>query len=91
MIHVLIKKKLANEKEMFLFQNDLEEGDPEKNHPGVIENPITDEEITRDEAPMLAKAPPSATPNGKDKDNNGWVVPLDQLDNEEPEVEDTKL
>lgn len=65
----------------------------------IIENPIPDEEIMAEEAPMVESANPAVTPNGsgqhitKDEDN-GWVVPMDQLNREEkerPEVENTKL
>ncbi|XP_013416968.1 putative GPI-anchored protein pfl2 isoform X2 [Lingula anatina] len=56
----------------------------------VHENPIPDEEITRDEAPMLEKANPAVTPNGNgnviaddDEKNNGWVVPISELSPEE--------
>ena len=66
----------------------------------VIENPIPDDEIVRAErAPMVERANPAVNSNGsgqhitKDEDN-GWVVPLDQLNKEErerPEMENTKL
>ncbi len=66
---------------------------------GGIESPIADEEIVRAEAPMVERQNP-AVANGsgghiskKDQDN-GWVVPIDQLaksDKSKAEVEDTKL
>ena len=72
----------------------MEEGD----NPVVINNPATDEEIMKDEAPMLEHENPALTSNGshplKKDEDNGWVVPIDQLTQEEkekPEVEDTKL
>ena len=76
----------------------MEEG--KKQHPPtVIENPLSDEEITKDEAPMLERENPAVSPNGggqhlKREEDNGWVVPLDQLSDAEkqkPEVENTKL
>ena len=66
---------------------------------GGIESPLADEEITKAEAPMLERQNP-AVANGsgghisKKEQDNGWVVPIDQLTKSEkskPEVEDTKL
>ena len=66
---------------------------------GGIESPIADEEIVRAEAPMVEKQN-SSVANGsgghisKKEQDNGWVVPIDQLTKKEkskPEVEDTKL
>jgi hypothetical protein len=84
----------------------MEEGTKKKTPPSnmVIENPLPDEEIVRDEAPMVERANPSVSPNGsgqhlrgpggRDGDDNGWVVPLDQLtdaERAEPDVANTKL
>ncbi len=66
---------------------------------GGIESPIADEEIVRAEAGMVERQNP-AVANGsgghisKKEQDNGWVVPIDQLTKSEkskPEVEDTKL
>ena len=66
---------------------------------GGIESPIADEEIVRAEAPMVERQNP-AVANGsgghisKKEQDNGWVVPIEQLTKKEkskPEVEDTKL
>ena len=79
----------------------MEEGKKgKKKPPMVIENPVSDEEITRDEAPMVERENPAVTPNGggqhisKKDEDNGWVVPMDDLSKEErdqAEVENTKL
>jgi hypothetical protein len=75
----------------------MEEGRP----PIAASNPITDAEIIRDEAtPMLECPNPALTHNGggqhinKYDDDNGWVVPLDQLtglDQNVPDIENTRL
>ena len=66
----------------------------------MMENPLPDSEIMRDEAPMTERDNPAMTSNGggghlsKKDDDNGWVVPIDELskaEKEKPEVEDTKL
>ena len=77
----------------------MEEGKKKPPSNMVIENPLPDEEITRDEAPMVERANPSVSPNGsgqhlKKEEDNGWVVPLDQLtdaERAEPDVANTKL
>ena len=77
----------------------MEEGTKKKHPTMVIENPLPDDEITRDEAPMLERENPAVSPNGggqhlKKEEDNGWVVPLDQLtdaEKSEPEVANTKL
>eukprot|EP00914_Ancora_sagittata_P019477 GHVO01038931.1.p1 GENE.GHVO01038931.1~~GHVO01038931.1.p1 ORF type:complete len:649 (+),score=84.42 GHVO01038931.1:207-2153(+) len=66
--------------------------------PTVVENPISDEEMTRDEVPMLEHAHPAYTPNGSGQhlrdDEDGLIVPLDQMTAAElarPELENTRL
>ena len=75
----------------------MEEG---KKQPVMMASPISDDEIKRDEAPMLEKDNPAVTSNGggqhisKLDEENGWVVPLDQLSKielDQPEVENTRL
>jgi len=76
----------------------MEEG---KVEPLAMSNPVPDEEIVRDEAaPMLERANPSLPVNGggqhlnKHDDDDGWVVPLDELtglDRNLPDVENTRL
>lgn len=78
----------------------MEQGRKKKPLKGGIESPIADEEIVRAEAPMMVERQNPSVANGsgghiskKDQDN-GWVVPIDQLTKKEkskPEVEDTKL
>jgi hypothetical protein len=71
--------------------------DPKRKHPHMEENPIPDDEITKDEAPMVERENPAVNghqPISKRDEDNGWVVPIDQLSPAEkgrPEVEDTKL
>ncbi|ELT94730.1 hypothetical protein CAPTEDRAFT_207988 [Capitella teleta] len=69
-----------------------------KTPPTVVENPISDEEMTRDEVPMLEHAHPAYTPNGSGQhlrdDEDGLIVPLDQMTAAElaqPELENTRL
>ena len=53
---------------------------------------MPDEEIMREEAPMAEHEP--LTPNGANSQDNGWVVPLEQLTNQEreqPDVESTRM
>ena len=77
----------------------MEEGKKAPPSHMVIENPLPDEEIMREEAPMVERANPSVSPNGsgqhlKKEEDNGWVVPLDQLtdaERAEPDVANTKL
>lgn len=67
----------------------------------AVENPVPDEIIVRSEkAPMTESANPAYTANGsrqpisRHDEDNGWVVPMDQLTSAEqnyPEVENTKL
>lgn len=69
--------------------------------PLAMSNPVPDAEIVRDEAPpMLERANPALTSNGggqhlnKHDDDDGWVVPLDELtglDHSFPDVENTRL
>lgn len=68
--------------------------------PMEASSPITDAEIVKDEAPMQEVENPAVTPNGggqhisKDEEDNGWVVPLEELsktEKEKPETENTKL
>lgn len=73
----------------------MEEG---KKKPVVYanESPIGDEEIMRDEAPMVERENPAVSPNGSGQhlkpDDNGWVVPINQATDNIPErVENTKL
>ena len=77
----------------------MEEGRSKK-RPMAVENPLPDEEITKDEGPMVERDNPAMTSNGggghlsKKDEDNGWVVPIDELtksDKDKPEVEDTKL
>ena len=77
----------------------MEEGRPEE--PMSASNPAPDSEIVRDEAPpMLERANPALPSNGggqhltKHDDDDGWVVPLDELtglDRNLPDVENTRL
>ena len=71
-----------------------------KKVPLVMENPVPDEEITKDEVPMVERENPAVTPNGggqhisKKDEDNGWVVPLDELskaERDQAEVENTKF
>jgi len=72
-----------------------------KADPLVMSNPVCDSEIVRDEAPpMLERANPALPANGggqhlnKHDDDDGWVVPLDELtglDRNLPDVENTRL
>jgi hypothetical protein len=86
---------LNNKLTFFINQTPMtaEEG-KKKPDPTVIENPVPDEEITLNEAPMVESQNP-ATNGGshlKKDDDNGWVIPLDQVNAEEKtHVEDTKL
>ena len=67
----------------------------------AMSNPVPDSEIVRDEAPpMLERANPAMPLNGggqhlnKRDDDDGWVVPLDELtglDRSLPDVENTRL
>lgn len=77
----------------------IEEG---RTGPTGASNPMSDADIVKDEAPapMQEVANPAVTTNGggqhisKADEDNGWVVPLDELSKEEmkrPEVENTKL
>lgn len=68
--------------------------------PVAVSNPIPDAEMIQDEAPMQERENPAVTPNGggqhisKADEDNGWVVPLDELskaEKEKPEVENTRL
>lgn len=68
--------------------------------PTAVSNPIPDAEMIQDEAPMQERENPAVTPNGggqhisKADEDNGWVVPLDELskaEKEKPEVENTRL
>ncbi|KAK2189165.1 hypothetical protein NP493_114g05045 [Ridgeia piscesae] len=72
--------------------------DPEpcgRKYPIVIENPIPDSEIMKGEAPMTESANPAMSyPVSKKDEDNGWVVPLDQLspaERQKPDTENTKL
>ncbi|CAH1783961.1 unnamed protein product, partial [Owenia fusiformis] len=61
---------------------------------GDVENPISDEEIMRDEAGMMEKSPPVNGHHKPQDEDNGWVVPIEQFTEQEraqAEVEDTKL
>ena len=52
-----------------------------------VENPICDDEMIRPERTSVQHA----APNGRhDNEDNGWVVPLDQVQDKR-DVEDTKL
>jgi len=72
-----------------------------KVEPLSMSNPVTDMDIVRDEAPpMQERANPSLPVNGggqhlnKQDDDDGWVVPLDELtglDRNLPDVENTRL
>lgn len=71
-----------------------------KVEPLAMSNPVPDAEIVRDEAaPMLERANPALPANGggqhlKRDDDDGWVVPLDELtglDRSLPDVENTRL
>lgn len=66
-----------------------------RKYPLVIENPIPDSEIMKGEAPMMESANPAmAYPVSKKDEDNGWVVPLDQLspaERQKPDTENTKL
>jgi hypothetical protein len=73
---------------------------PKKKAPkNSVESPIADEEIMRDDAPMMEKENPALTKNGngqhisKKDEDNGWVVPIDELrsDKDKMDMEDTKL
>jgi hypothetical protein len=76
---------------------DMEAG--RKGRPGSVSSPIPDDEIVCDEAPMLERENPALTRNGGGQhiskfDDDGWVVPLDELSGNEqgqPEVENTRL
>ena len=75
----------------------MEEG--EKKAPVVYanESPIADEEIMREEAPMVERENPAVSPNGsgqhlKHDDVSGWVVHLNQAtDTVHEKMENTKL
>ncbi len=74
--------------------NGIKKGSPKH----FVESPLADEEIMKDEAPMLEKDNPALTSNGsgqpfsKKDEDNGWIVPIDELKkSEKPDVEDTKL
>jgi len=64
-------------------------------------NPITDDEIIRDEAAPMQECPNPALPrNGgghhisKDDDNNGWIIPLEDcsyIDQNSSVYENTRL
>ena len=84
--------------EMFyVIQNHsrMEQGDGDRKMPLVQENPISDKEMMKGEEPMvkappkkstpLKSAPPTHNKPTKEDDNNGWVVPLDQV------TQDTKF
>lgn len=82
-----------------LLQLAMEAGHGKK-RPIVHENPLPDSEIMRGEDLMVERENPAVTSNGggqhisKKDDDNGWVVPIDELskaEKEKPEVEDTKL
>jgi len=71
-----------------------------KVEPLAMSNPSPDSEIVRDEAPpMLERANPALPANGggqhlRHDDDDGWVVPLDELtglDRSLPDVENTRL
>jgi len=72
-----------------------------KTEPMSMSSPVPDTEIVRDEAqPMLERANPALPSNGggqhlnKHDDDDGWVVPLDELtglDRNLPDVENTRL
>jgi len=78
----------------------LESGEKD---PHVVENPMSDdqikdgEEIKPKKAGMVERPNPSMTPNGSGRhpqndEDNGWVVPIDQLSkSEKAKIEDTKL
>ena len=77
----------------------MEEGRKKRPPPSGIESPLADEEIKKSDAPMVERQNPSVA-NGsgglisKKDEDNGWVVPIDQLTKSEKskaEVEDTKL
>ena len=62
-----------------------------------VENPLSDDEIKKGESPMLENAPPvkngSHPPYTKQDEENGWVVPIEQVRPAENniDVEDTRL
>jgi len=75
----------------------LEEG--RKQPPVGVSNPIPDEIICAESAPMVERENPALTRNGGGQhiskfDDDGWVVPLEELtgvDHCYPEVENTRL
>ena len=59
-----------------------------------LESPLTDDEITKDEAPpMEQKLPLPSNGDGvvMDGDGDGYIIPTSEQIDETPEVEDTRL
>lgn len=90
-------RETHSDKKPIRRSKDMEEA---REAPTAVSNPIPDAEMIQDEAPMQERENPAVTPNGggqhisKADEDNGWVVPLDELskaEKEKPEVENTRL